>query len=176
MFRKTILLVLLLSECLISFRTFSQSNYATLGGTISDPQQRPIARADVALTSVSTRVERRVTANDEGFFQMTGLLPGEYELLVRASGFAMWSRKLNLEVGQQATVEVNLTIASVSGAVEVSTQAAEVLRTSDASVGDVIEPAAIQQLPINGRTVQYTQPESISRCCAGIQSPESCWE
>src|SRR5262249_30166234 len=134
MFRKTILLVLLLSECLISFRAFSQSNYATLGGTISDPQQRAIARADVALTSVSTRVERRVTANDEGFFQMTGLLPGEYELVVRASGFAMWSRKLNLEVGQQATVEVNLTIASVSGAVEVSTQAAEVLRTSDASV------------------------------------------
>lgn len=89
MFRKTILLVLLLSECLISFRAFSQSYYATLGGTISDPQQRAIARADVALTSVSTRVERRVTANDEGFFRMAGLLPGEYELVVRASGFAI---------------------------------------------------------------------------------------
>jgi hypothetical protein len=103
MFKKTILLVLLLSECLISFRAFSQSNYAILGGTISDPQQRAIVRADVALTSVSTRVERCVTADDEGFFQMRGLLPGQYELVVRASGFAMWSRELNLEVGQQVT-------------------------------------------------------------------------
>jgi hypothetical protein len=47
-------------------------------GTVFDPQQRAIPGADVRLTSVSTRAERRVTTNDQGIFQITGLLPGEY--------------------------------------------------------------------------------------------------
>jgi len=45
-------------------------------------------------------------------------------------------------------------IASVADAVDVSTQEAEVLRTSGASDGDVIEPTAIQHLPLNGRMLR----------------------
>jgi len=128
-----------------------QSNYAALGGTVSDPQQRAIVGADVQLTSVGTRAERRVTANEQGIFQITGLLPGDYDLVIKAMGFAQLSRTLRLEVGQQLSLDVSLKIASVTGVVDVSTPTVEVLRTTDSSVGEVIEPTAIRNLPLNGR-------------------------
>jgi hypothetical protein len=151
MFKGVLCALVVLSSFLPSSLFAAQSNYAVLGGTIYDPQQRAILGADVVLTSVSTRAERHVTTNDQGIFQITGLLPGEYEVTIQASGFAPWSRTLRLEVGQQASLDVNLTIASIADAVQVSALPAEVLRTADASIGEVIEPAAIRQLPLNGR-------------------------
>jgi hypothetical protein len=136
---------------LASLSAMGQSNYAVLGGTIIDPQQRAIVGADVQLTSVTTRAERHAVANDQGIFQINGLLPGEYELAIRSTGFAPLARTLRLEVGQQLSLDLNLKIASVVGTVEVSTPTVDVLRTADASVGEVIEPTAIRNLPLNGR-------------------------
>jgi hypothetical protein len=143
--------LLLIFALLASSPVMSQSNYAVLGGAVFDPQQRAIVGADVQLKSVNTRAERHVTTNDQGIFQIKGLLPDEYELMIEAPGFAALSRTLRLEVGQQVSLDVNLKIASVAGAVEVSAQTVELLRTADASVGEVIEPAAIRNLPLNGR-------------------------
>ena len=113
---------------LASSPLMAQSNYAVLGGTVSDPQQRVIAGADVQLTSVSTRAERHVTANDQGIFQITGLLPGDYQLTIKVTGFATFSRTLRLEVGQQVNLDASLKIASVVGTVDVSAPTVEVLR------------------------------------------------
>jgi hypothetical protein len=135
----------------LSSRLVGQSNYAVLGGTVFDPQDRAIPGADVRLTSVSMHAERRATTNDQGIFQITGLLPGEYSLVIEALGFASVSRTLRLEVGQQVGLDIDLRLASVTGAVEVSAETVELLRTTDASVGEVIEPAAIRNLPLNGR-------------------------
>jgi hypothetical protein len=83
-------------------------------------------------------------------YQITGLLPGDYKLAAEATGFALWTQTLSLEVGQQMKCDVTLTLSSVSGVVQVENQAA-VLRTSDASVGEVVEPTSIRNLPLNGR-------------------------
>jgi hypothetical protein len=53
-------------------------------------------------------------------------------------------------VGQQLTLDVSLKLASVSTTIEVGATV-DVLRTADSSVGEVIEPAAIRDLPLNGR-------------------------
>jgi len=148
--RSGVLFVLFL-VCLASPPMFAQTNYAELGGAVYDPQQRAIPAADVELTSVGTGASRRVTTNEQGIYQIPGLLPGEYQLTIRSSGFTSLSRTLRLEVGQQLTLDANLRLASVTGAVDVSAQSVEVLRSADASVGEVIEPAAISNLPLNGR-------------------------
>ncbi|HZS06108.1 MAG TPA: carboxypeptidase regulatory-like domain-containing protein [Blastocatellia bacterium] len=129
---------------------FAQSNYAVVGGTITDPQHQPLAGATVQITSLSTQAARRVSSNAQGIFQITGLLPGDYELGVEVAGFAPLKQQLRLEVGQQLTLEVSLRLAALNTTVEVAGQAG-VLRTTDTSVGEVIEPAAIRELPLNGR-------------------------
>lgn len=134
----------------ISPRAFAQSNYAVLGGTVSDPQNHPIAGATVQLTSAGTQAVRQVVSNEFGIFQTIGLLPGDYELNVQAPGFAPMKQTIRLEVGQRLTLDVSLKLASVSGSMEVGV-VVDVLRTADASVGEVVEPTAIRDLPLNGR-------------------------
>jgi carboxypeptidase family protein len=127
-----------------------QSNYAGINGTVFDPQQQVVPGAALRLTSVSTEATRSVVSSEHGNYQITGLLPGEYKLTVEATGFALWNQSLNLEVGQQMKCDVTLALSSVSGVVQVENESA-VLRTNDASVGEVVEPTAIRNLPLNGR-------------------------
>src|SRR6266566_8297092 len=130
---------------------FGQSNYATLSGNVLDVLGAAVAGAQIRLIAAGTGAERLVNSNEIGLFQVPGLLPGEYQITVTKNGFAEFAQTLRLEVGQQSSLEVKLALASVSNKVEVGANSGPVLRTTDASVGEVVEPAAIQQLPLNGR-------------------------
>ncbi|HMJ24544.1 MAG TPA: carboxypeptidase regulatory-like domain-containing protein, partial [Pyrinomonadaceae bacterium] len=137
--------------CLIAFPLFAQSNYASLSGTVYDPQHQAIPGASVQLTSDSTHATRQVTSNEQGIFQITGLLPDLYKVSVQAQGFALFNQSVRLEVGQPTTFDVELKLSSLSTTVQVETQTVNVLRTTDASVGEVVEPTSIRNLPLNGR-------------------------
>jgi hypothetical protein len=134
----------------ICVSAFGQSNYAALGGTVTDPQGKPFVGAAVQLTASSTQATRRASSNDQGIFEISGLLPGDYDLRVQASGFAPVGQTLRLEVGQEMTLNLALKIASVKDVVEVG-DIAPALHSTDASVGEVIEPVAVHDLPLNGR-------------------------
>src|ERR1051326_1538385 len=128
-----------------------QSNYAGLSGMICDPQRQPIPGAGVQVKSVSTQASRQVNTDDQGEFQISGLLPGEYTLTVEAKGFAELTQTVNGEVGQQLSLGlVELKVSSVTAVINVTSEAA-VLRTSDASVGEVVESKSVSNLPLNGR-------------------------
>ena len=129
----------------------AQSNYATLSGTVFDPQQKVLAGSSIQLTSETTGASRSAVTNDLGSFQITGLLPGDYQVSVRASGFATLTQKITLEVGQALTLNLNLKVASLNTVVDVTAETSNVLRTTDASLGEVVEPTAVQNLPLNGR-------------------------
>ena len=129
----------------------AQTNYATMNGTILDAQQSVLAGASVKLVSVSTRGERKATSSDQGLFQITGLLPGEYDLTVEATGFAPYSQRLRLEVAQQLSVDLHLSVASQASTVKVEAHGLDAMHTTDASVGEVVEPSSIKELPLNGR-------------------------
>ena len=130
---------------------FSQSKYATLSGTVFDPQQKALPGCTVQLTSGSTRASRQSVTNELGSFQITGLAPGNYELFVQAQGFATVTQNITLEVGQSMTLDLNLKLASVSSVVDIEADAMNLLKTADASVGEVVEPTSVQNLPLNGR-------------------------
>ena len=138
--------------CLLIARPgYSQSNYASLSGTVLDPQQKVVAGCSVQVTSETTGASRSAVTNDLGSFQITGLLPGDYKVSVQASGFATLTQKITLEVGQSMTLDLTLKVASVNTVVDVSADTINVLRTTDASIGEVVEPTAVQNLPLNGR-------------------------
>jgi len=129
----------------------AQSNYALLSGAISDPQHASVLGATVQLVSLSTRAERQISTDDRGAFQVTALLPGDYQMTVQASGFAPYTRTIHLEVAERMNLDISLKLASLSNTVEVEAAAAEVMHTTDASVGEVVEPVSIKELPLNGR-------------------------
>jgi len=147
MTRRYCALLLLLS---LAYSAFGQSNYATLTGTVTDAQQLPVAGASVELTAASTGAVRRVVTNQQGLFEAPALLPDEYQLKIEATGFAVAHRNLRLEVGQKSALNITLNVGSLNEGVKVI-GGSEVLHTTDASVGEVIEPTSIRELPLNGR-------------------------
>jgi len=131
-------------------RADAQTNYVAVRGVVMDPQHLVIPHALVKLTVIKTGAERLVVADGQGVYEASGLLPGAYLLEVESKGFAVARRSLQLEVGQQLTLDVSMAVGPESQTVTAA-DAAELLKTSDASVGEVVDQRAVAQLPLNGR-------------------------
>ncbi len=128
----------------------AQSNYAVVRGSIIDPQHRPVPGAHVHLTAIGTGAERDVAANGTGLYEIAGLQPGSYKMDVDSSGFKQTTKTIGLEVGQQATIDVELGLGTDKQTVTVLA-AGELLKTQDASVGEVVDQRSLDSLPLNGR-------------------------
>ena len=129
---------------------FGQINYAMVSGTVRDSQSLPVARATVQFKALSTGAVRVMNTNDTGLFSAAALPPDDYELTTEAAGFAAVTQSLRLEVGEKLAIEIGLKVGTVKEGVHVSA-AADVLRITDASVGEVVERQSVQELPLNGR-------------------------
>ncbi|HWT66529.1 MAG TPA: carboxypeptidase regulatory-like domain-containing protein [Terracidiphilus sp.] len=128
----------------------AQSNYAVVRGSVFDPQGRPIAGAVVHVTSNGTGVDRLVEANASGLYEVASLRPGTYQITVASKGFEQAVQTVDLEVGQQATIDVHLHVGSDQQTVTVESSV-ELLKTQDASVGEVVDQRSVDSLPLNGR-------------------------
>ena len=128
----------------------AQSNFATLSGRIQDPSQAPVSGAHITVTAKATDAVRHAITNDEGLFELPNLLPGGYSVQVSASGFAEQNRDVLLEVGQHMGLDLALVVGEKHEMVQV-VESAQMLRTQDVSLGEVVEPKSIEELPLNGR-------------------------
>jgi hypothetical protein len=128
----------------------AQSNLATVSGVISDPGSNSISGAQVRARSADTGAVRGTATGAAGQFEVPGLTPGEYTIEVEAAGFAIAKHVIRLEVGQNMRVDLGLAIGEAKTSVDVSAKA-EMLKTEDASIGEVVETKSVQELPLNGR-------------------------
>jgi hypothetical protein len=127
----------------------AQANGARIDGIVSDPQALPLPGVSVVLTEKLTGLHRTTATSPSGTYEFPGLNPGQYELAVQAKGFAAEVRELTLEVNQALRLDVTLKVGQVKEHVEV-VAAVQMLRTTDASLGEVIEPTLTHELPLNG--------------------------
>jgi Carboxypeptidase regulatory-like domain len=127
-----------------------QSNYAAVTGTVTDSQSLPVVGATVRFTAMSTGAIRVLTTNDRGLFSAPALPPDDYELTTESTGFAPVKQSLHLEVGEKLAIEIGLKVGAVKEGLQVNA-AADLLRTTDASIGEVVERQSVQELPLNGR-------------------------
>ena len=140
----------------------AQSNFATLSGRIQDPSQAPVSGARVTVKAKATEAVRQSVTNDQGLFETPNLLPGEYSVEVSKPGFAVQTRGIVLEVGQRMGLDFALTLGEQRQTVLI-VESAEVLKTQDVSLGEVVEPKSIDNLPLNGRQLidlALTVPEA----------------
>src|SRR6202012_5784456 len=60
----------------------------SLRGTITDTSGAIVPHAKVTLTNTSTNQERETTTTDKGLYELTSVLPGNYQVTVEAKGFS----------------------------------------------------------------------------------------
>ena len=146
-------IVFLIILTLFSVPSGAQVAGGTLSGTITDPSDRAVPQAQVAITNVATGVTTTVTTNTDGYFTAPNLRPGVYEVTVTAKGFNTESRTgISLTVGAQQVFNLALKVGSAAKiVVEVTTEAPAVqLASSDISA--VVNATTVRELPLNGRS------------------------
>jgi hypothetical protein len=137
------------------FFTISAWGQATtsLRGVVTDPSAAAVPNAKVTLSNPATNFTRTTTTATDGSYTFAQVLPGTYALTVEASGFQKYEQQgVVLQVSLPATVNVRLTVGSLSQVVSV-VGVAEALNTTDASLGETMGPTQIVQLPLEARNV-----------------------
>lgn len=129
----------------------AQVTNAVLQGIVTDPQGAVLPGASVQVRNAESGLTRDVVTDERGFYRAPALPPGRYDVTASLDGFTAAVRSgLVLTVGQTATVDVNLGLASLTEAVTVTASAPLVDRTSSA-LGTTVTKAQLDQLPLAGR-------------------------
>src|SRR5579863_4376740 len=148
-------LVVFLLFCLpASVLAQSAGGVAGISGIVHDSSGAVLQNAMVVISSASQGQVRSLTTNDAGVFTAPGLIPGPgYQVTVNAQGFAAYElTNINLQVGQNVNLNVNMAVAQSTNSVQVSAVAL-LVDDSRADVSQVVGERDIMNLPINGRRV-----------------------
>jgi len=130
----------------------AQISTATLEGTVTDPSGGIVGGATVVATNLGTQVARTVTTTGSGDFTIPNLAIGHYSVTITAPGFKTYTvPDIELQVAQRASVNAVLQVGGVEQKVTVEA-AAPIVETAQASVGQVVNPTAVERMPLNGRS------------------------
>jgi hypothetical protein len=144
----TVLAVVVLSASAV----FGQAvAIGSVSGSVTDQTGSSIPDATVRMTETDRGTVHSANTSPEGRYNFTNLPVGPYRLEVQAKGFKDFvQRGIVLEVAQNITLNVSLTVGALSETVEV-TGGASMVETKDSSIAQVIERQRIVDLPLNGR-------------------------
>jgi hypothetical protein len=146
-----IVLGLLVAIVLLPVQGQAQVVGATVTGTVTDPSGASIANAQVSVTNTDTGITTNVKTNSGGFYTTPNLIPGPYQVTIRADGFQTEIRSgILLAVGAQQVLNGALTLGQTSQTVEVTGEQPNVDLASSTLSGQV-ESRTVLDLPLNGR-------------------------
>jgi len=132
--------------------SWAQAATASIYGDILDQQGAAVVGARVTITNPATDFSRTTASDSVGRYQFVGLVPGVYSLKVELAGFKTATRDdLQLLVNTVTRLNITLQVGAVTETVVVTTEAAA-LNTSDASIGNVITPRQVLNLPLEARS------------------------
>ncbi len=147
----------------IGSTVWTQSYTASVRGVVTDSSQAAVPAAKITITDVNRNLEHSAVADSSGRYVLTALPPGTYSLTAEAAGFKKYSRSaFELQVQQEATVNVELSVGEVATTVEISSSA-PLLNTTSADLGQVVNNRFIQSLPLAGRA-----PLALVALSAGV--------
>lgn len=137
----TVLGVLLLGASLLA-----QTETGQITGTITDPTGAAVPGAKITVRSVGTGTTRSVVTTNDGTYNVTNLLPGDYTVTVEAVGFGKAERRVVVAVGSRLGQDFRLEIATASTTVEVS-ESSEAVNTETQTLSQVVTQNEIRELP-----------------------------
>lgn len=162
------LLAMLVTALLLATVAQAQVDTGSIVGTITDPSGAVVNGAKVTLTNVGTGIELSTTTGSDGVFKFSPVRIGTYKVDAAFQGFKTISQSdVKVDVGSSVLVNFTMTAGSTSETVEV-TAAAPVLQTQDASVGQVVDQASINNAPLNGRNFTF-----LAQLAAGVNTPQA---
>ncbi|HEY1212306.1 MAG TPA: carboxypeptidase-like regulatory domain-containing protein, partial [Bryobacteraceae bacterium] len=141
-------LLILLSVVHVAAQT---TNNQSILGTVEDSSGAAVPNAVVSVVNEDTKLSRSATSNQSGNYVIADLPIGFYDVSAVAQGFKKFVlTKVNVSVGQQATVNVTLQLGDVNQSVSVQADAVRV-ESSSGEVSNLITGTQASNIQLNGR-------------------------
>src|ERR1017187_5949433 len=124
---------------------------SAIEGTVTDSSNSAVPDALVTAKNKETGIVRDSKTSSGGFYRISSLGPGTYNVTVTKQGFVLTTHD-SVELAVTATVKVDfsLTVGGVSEHVDVMAQT-PMLETEQGRVSGLIDKTAVDDLPISGR-------------------------
>ncbi|RPI25664.1 MAG: TonB-dependent receptor, partial [Acidobacteria bacterium] len=151
-YRVSAVIILALLACISTGTIVAQTSLAGVNGLVTDSSGAVVPGAEVSLRNVDTNQTRVVLSNDVGLYSFPSVPAGNYTLTAEMHGFSKFQTNLTLRVGQDATVNVRLTVGEAAFEVTVA-DSTPVVEASTSTLYDVKESDRIKSLPLNGRSI-----------------------
>ena len=130
---------------------FAQSSTGTITGPVTDSSGAVVPAAASTITNKATALARTASADESGSFSAAALGAGEYEVKAEKQGFKTALRDATVQAGGSTSVNIALSVGAASEVVTIEAATAQINYESNAIQG-VIDRAAVQDLPLNGRS------------------------
>ena len=137
---------------------------ASIQGTVTDSNGAVISGAKVTLVNKETGRKLTTSAGESGFYRITGLAPGEYQLIAERDGFKKSElREIVISAETEQGVDIALEPGSVNETVTISGDSTPRIQTENASIDRGITEREIRNLPQFGR-----DPYELARLAPGV--------
>jgi len=124
----------------------------SISGTVKDASGSVVPDTTIICRNVDTAAQVQAVTNAEGFYALTTLPVGHYEVETYLPGFKPYKRTgLTIDVGTKLQIDIDIEIGEQSQQVTVSDTAVHV-ETADTQVGQVITGTDITSVALNGRS------------------------
>jgi hypothetical protein len=131
---------------------FAQGFSQSITGSVKDASGGVLEGVSITVRAVETGQTRAVTSDARGYYNVSSLPVGAYEVQAQKSGFQQEVRRgLDLAVGQEAIVDLILQVGNVEQRVTVTADA-PLVNTTLASTSGLINEQQVKDLPLNGRS------------------------
>jgi Carboxypeptidase regulatory-like domain len=131
---------------------------ASIAGIVTDPSGAPVPAATVTTKNLETGAVRSATTDGTGRYLILSLAVGQYEVRVTKAGFKEEVRSgIQLAIGQEARVDLNLQVGAVTTQIIVTSDASFV-STTTSDISGLVGARQIKELPLNGRSYDLLLP------------------
>lgn len=143
--------------------SYGQVNSGTILGTVKDQSGAVVPNATVILTNQGTNATIQTSTAENGTYVFTPIRIGIYTVSVQFRGFRKETHpNIQVSTQQQVVVDFILTPGETTQTIQV-TAAPPALQTESASVGQVMNRSATNDLPLNGRNYTF-----LAQLTAGV--------
>ena len=131
----------------------AQSTMATLKGVVTDEKGSVVIGAAITVINHDTALRRQATTNNEGYFTVSLLPAGNYTVAAQQSGFSpVEIRGVILNANDQRALQIQLKVSQIGASVEIVSGVVPL--ESSPAVSTLIDRQFVENLPLNGRSLQ----------------------
>src|SRR5690348_9626955 len=151
---------MLLSSCVLAV---AQVDTGAILGTVKDTSGAVVPGTTITLTSEDTGLVQTTTSGSSGEYTFSPVKIGHYSVAGEFKGFQrVQHTNVTVDVQQRVVVDLVLTPGQMTQTIVVTGEP-PAMQTEDASVGQVVNQQAVNNLPLNGRNFTF-----LARLSAGV--------